>query len=177
MSYVATAQLTETSRFWPEGASLLAQADSSGTAEVARACFMRALSLFYTPTATKELVSSWQHVGSATTLLTQRDIGSLDGLYGYRGRREVVQFLSDHPFLMPLLLEAHAEIELWFPTHRQPALEVLNDAEEADDPHLVLFIRGDLPPAEAVDALHRLDKHWWLEASRESRGKLCIHVE
>jgi len=88
-----------------------------------------------------------------------------------------VDFLSHHPCLVALLQEARGQIETCFDSYRQMILEVVTDPEAVDDRELVLFIQTDLPPAEALDSLHRLDKHWWLEASRASRGNLCIHVE
>jgi len=102
---------------------------------------------------------------------------SLERLYAFRRWEEVVDFLSDYPFLVGFLEEAYGEIQTYFPTCRQLSLEVLTDPEAIDDRQLVLFIETDLPPEKALASLHELDDKWWLEASRTSRGKLCIHVE
>lgn len=130
-----------------------------------------------TDTQEQEITRTWQQVGGATSILTEQDIDSLERLYALRRRDEVIAFLSDHPFLVALLEEAHSEIQIYFNSYLQMTLEVVADPEAIDDRELVLFIQTELPPVEALASLDRLDEDWWLEASDASRGKLCIHVE
>jgi len=144
---------------------------------MARLYWTQALSLLTALTEPEEPIWTWRQTGEATTILTREQIDSLERLYALRKREEVVDFLSDHPFLVPLLQDADGQIETYFGSYSQLILEVVTDPEAVEDRELVLFIQTELPPAEALDSLHRLDRHWWLEASRVSRGKLCIHVE
>jgi len=89
----------------------------------------------------------------------------------------VIAFLQSYQFLLPLLIEAYYWIEDCFGPYPQVFLEVVTDPEAIDDRQLVVFIRTDLDPVEALAKLDQLDKSWWLKASHGSRGKLCIHLE
>jgi hypothetical protein len=100
----------------------------------------------------------------------------LGQLYTFRQQAEVLRFLERFPFLVSLLLEAHGQVENYFP--RSPvSLEVVADPEVADDCQLVLSIATDFAPDEAVDRLERFDEDWWLDALDRAQGKLCINVE
>ncbi len=145
--------------------------------EVFEGGFSVALVLLTALTEPQEAFRTWRQVGEATTIVTEQQIDSLECLYALRRRDEVVDFLSQHPFLVALLHEAHGKIQTYFHSYRQLILEVVTDPEGADDRQLVLFIQTDVRPEEALDGLDRLDKGWWLKASRTSGGKLCIHVE
>jgi hypothetical protein len=97
--------------------------------------------------------------------------------YIFRDCQAVRHFLEQHPFLVPLLSEAHDAIQHYFGSSTPLALEVFTDPEVVGDQQLVALIQTDLPPAEALAKLDRFDKDWWLAASHESKGKLCIHLE
>ena len=179
MLHTSTAQETERQHFLFEPFPLSAQEPSNPVGESAPAYWMQDL---FSPGAkvvafSVNVPSTWQQVGGATSILTQQDVDSLDRLYAFRRRDEVISFLSDHPFLVELLQEAHGEIQIYFNSYLQMTLEVVADPEAIDDRELVLFIHTELPPVEALASLHRLDEDWWLDASDASRGKLCIHVE
>jgi hypothetical protein len=124
----------------------------------------------------QDVIRIWQQVGTST-ILAQYQIRSLEQLYIFRRPEEVFWFLHAHPFLIPLLFEAHAHIARRFGPYPLVFLEVVTDPESIDDRQLVAFIRMDLDPIEALASLDRFDKGWWLEASHRSRGKLCIHLE
>ena len=38
--------------------------------------------------------------------ISQSDIEALEQLYTFRGRSEILEFMTQHPFLVPVLLEA-----------------------------------------------------------------------
>ncbi len=105
------------------------------------------------------------------------EIQSLERLYTFRRPEEVSGFLEAHSFLIPLLFEAHRQIEKYFGPYPQVFLEVVTDPEATDDRELAAFIRTNLPPDEALNRLERFDEGWWLEASHKARGNLCIHIE
>ena len=98
-------------------------------------------------------------------------------LYTFRRPDEVKEFLQTYPFLIPLLVEACGKIETYFPPDPSVVLEVVTDPEALDDRQLVAFIQTDRHPEDALARLDRLDTEWWLDASRKSENKLCIHIE
>ena len=105
------------------------------------------------------------------------EMRSLERLYQFRRREEVLQYLADHRFLDPLLRETHGKIAEYFGPSPEVILEVVTDPEAEDDRELFAFIRTDLPPEEALRRLERLDQEWWLGEADQAEGKLCIHVE
>jgi hypothetical protein len=104
-------------------------------------------------------------------------IQSLEQLYSFRRPEEVVELLQAHPFLVPLLEEAHEKIAQYFGPSSEVMLEVVTDPEAMDDRELFAFIRTTLPPDEALSNLDRLDQEWWLDAGDRAEGNLCIDVE
>jgi len=98
-------------------------------------------------------------------------------LYTLRRPAEVLGFLNAHADVLPLLLEAYPHVAQHFGPNPAVFLEVVRDPETDDGGQLVAFIRTDLDPTEALARLDRFDKCWWLEASRRSLGRLCIHLE
>ena len=177
MPPTAVFQQTESHHFRVEGLSAWGDVLSYTAHQSASAYSRQALSLF---TALSELDRDnqrWTQLGAATSILTPQQVDSVERLYAFRRRDEVISFLSDHPFLVELLHEAHAKIQIYFDSYLPMILEVVADPEAIDDRELVLFIQTDLPPVEALASLDRLDEDWWLVASDASRGKLCIHVE
>jgi hypothetical protein len=97
-------------------------------------------------------------------------------IYEFRDYVVVSSFLRENQLLFPLLLEARRRIETCFGTDAQVALEVFTDPESEDDTQLVALVQTSLPPVEAVATLNQFDRAWWLAASSNSNGKLCIHV-
>lgn len=100
----------------------------------------------------------------------------LSKIYTFRKPSEVSEFLRDNHFLISLLVEAYDNIEAFFPS-AELILEVVTDPEAKRDKELVVFIHTSLTPDEALDKLERLDRNWWLDASLDAGGKLCIHLE
>jgi len=97
--------------------------------------------------------------------------------YVFRGEQAAIhRFLAKHPFLIPLLSEASIEIANHFPRPLL-SLAVATDPEEFIADQLVVSIVTTLNPGEAVAALHRFDKAWWLNSVKRSQGKLCITLE
>ena len=105
-----------------------------------------------------------------------RELTLLNRIYTVRKPPEVSDFLSDNVYLVPLLVEAYGKIREYFPSAKL-ILEVVADPEANKEKELVIFIRTNLPPDEALDRLELLDRNWWLDASLDSGEKLCIHVE
>jgi hypothetical protein len=96
--------------------------------------------------------------------------------YTMREPSKVRDFLCRHPFLMLLLLEAHEKVLAYFGAEARATLEIITDPEVEDDQELFVFVRTLLPPKEAFARLEQLDREWWLDASEEAQGKMCIHL-
>jgi hypothetical protein len=118
-----------------------------------------------------------QIVDTARVIKKDPKPDTLEQLYTYRRPMEVTGFLEAHPFLVPLLVEAHGKIDEYFGPQSDVVLEVVTDPEADDDRELFAFIQTHFPPEETLQKLDRLDQEWWLAASHRSKNKLCIHVE
>lgn len=91
-------------------------------------------------------------------------------------RAEVLNFLEMYPFLVPFLLETYSNIQKDFPSS-SVLLRVDTEPEELDTKQLVASIITDMEPDAVVDALTRFDKRWWLQAMKQTQGKLCVTLE
>lgn len=108
--------------------------------------------------------------------LSQTDIESLDKLYNLRGKSEILQFLEQNDFLIPVLLEAPGKISNYFPD-AELFLECVTDPETVGEAMLELAISMNLDPDEAVDKLDRFQDEWWLNLSDKLREPLCPILE
>jgi hypothetical protein len=97
---------------------------------------------------------------------------ALEKLYTLRRPMEVSEFLEAHPFLVPLLVEAHDRIGEYFEPQPEVVLEAVTDPEADDDRQLVAYLQTQFGVDEALARLDRLDENWWFKASRRGRGKL-----
>ena len=79
-----------------------------------------------------------------------------------REKKEVINFLKKHPFLVPFLLEAPEKIRHHFQQEKL-TLKVIYDPEIIDCVQLLLSISTSVAPDEALKKLELLDKDWWLE--------------
>ncbi|MBE9094176.1 hypothetical protein [Tychonema sp. LEGE 07203] len=104
------------------------------------------------------------------------DIESLEKLYTWRGKTEILDFLEKHHFLIPVLLEAPDKISNYF-LNAQLFLECVTDPEGIDDDMLELAICMNLEPDEAVDKLNQFQDNWWLNLSNKIRQLLCPILE
>ncbi|OCR00901.1 hypothetical protein BCD67_23880 [Oscillatoriales cyanobacterium USR001] len=108
--------------------------------------------------------------------MAQVDIDSLKKLYKFRGKTEVLQFLEQYPFLVPLLLKAPDKIRHYFPDS-QLFIEAIADPEGFDDAMLELAICINLDPDQAIDRLNLFQDNWWLNISYQMRKPLCLILE
>jgi hypothetical protein len=100
------------------------------------------------------------------------DLESLEKLYSFRGKTEILQFLEKHDFLIPVLLEAPDKICNYFPG-KKLCLEVDTDSELIDYAQLFLdiIIDGDADEIidEALDKEEKLSEEWYLPLPYEVR--------
>ena len=110
-------------------------------------------------------------------LFNRDKLDSLCSTYDLRNQEEILEYLNNHIFLVPFLLEIYGKILEYFP-YPKITLRVITDSEEDDDgiTQLEIFIYTNLDPDEAVDRLDEFDEGWWLDASLRANGKLSIHL-
>jgi hypothetical protein len=123
-----------------------------------------------------QVQKDWSNAG-AYTVPPNFSIQALERQYVFKDRDQVFHYLENHPFLVPLLLEAYSKIDTFFPEYPQVLLEVVTDPEVPDDTQLVASIRVNLSPDEALERLDSFDRQWWLPSMDRAKGELCIHVE
>lgn len=105
------------------------------------------------------------------------DLRKLEQHYIFRNQSEVMNFAVNNSSLLQPLHEAWDQIRNYFGESVQAVLEVVADPEFFEDQELVIFIRTDLSPDEALKKLEQIDDEWWLNVPADVRKKLCITVE
>lgn len=96
--------------------------------------------------------------------IAQAEIHELEKAYSFKNKEKVLNFINQHPSLMPLLIEAPGKIVKYF-ADTPLSLEVQFDPEIADLITLLVWIETKLEPEEALAKLDQLDEEWWLDAS------------
>lgn len=89
---------------------------------------------------------------------------------------EVDAYLQKRPFLLPVLVELHGQVQKYFGPNTQIVLEVVTDPEGDGERELFAIVQSALPPDEADDRLDRLDHEWWLDQLDRTRGGLTVDV-
>ena len=113
----------------------------------------------------------------APFLISESDIEALEKLYIFRDQTEVIEFIKKYPFLLPVVLEAPAEIRSYFPDQKL-LLQVINDPEIPNYIHLLLSILlTDLDPDEAMEREDELRKNWSRGLSHEVRERFYTILE
>lgn len=107
-----------------------------------------------------------------------RLIDALEQVCEFRGRDDVRSFLSDHPDLLTVVVDALATIPRYFDGVQRSALEVLRDIEDDTSPGaLFLVIRTQLEPEQALTLLEDLRRQWLIAVARETRGRFNVSLE
>lgn len=119
-----------------------------------------------------------QTATASTVSIAPSEIEQIEKFYTLRNRDEVLKFIEEYPFLIPVLLEAPDKISAYFPGDSL-VLDMAIDPESssADDDRLVLLIATDIDADESVDRLLELDRAWWLNAARLSQHKMFTDLE
>lgn len=111
--------------------------------------------------------------GSATTHASKEHVQLLSELYQTDDPKTILAFLEHYPFLVPLLIEASFQVAKFFPSF-EGFLEVHTDPEDSTNRQIVLSIRTNLSPKDALARLDQFDEQWWLDEIGKAQGKLCI---
>lgn len=85
------------------------------------------------------------------------------------------RFLREHPELAALVTAAADHLERLVPDARL-RLTVLTDPDYGDNEQLFLGVSTSLPDSEAIEALRRFDREWWVHQAHRAGGLLCIDL-
>jgi hypothetical protein len=83
--------------------------------------------------------------------------------------------MRKHPNLAPLVSEAADQLARLIPDG-ELRLELLPDPEYGEGEQLFLGIFTALPDAQALEALQRFDREWWVHNAGHAGGLLCIDL-
>ncbi len=101
---------------------------------------------------------------------------SLSEIYSFRSELDVIAWLREYAFLIPLLSEAVSVIEHCFGRDAQVTLEVVADPEDGDRQLFGLF-QIQSSAERAMAQLDRFDSEWWLQASLRSQHRMNFCLE
>lgn len=116
--------------------------------------------------------------GTLSTMqtITTELASSLEGLYSLNGKAAVIQFIDEHSFLIPLLMEAREKIAVYF-QNSEVSLEVTSDPEAESDYQLLASVSTSLTAEDAYRRLKEFDRGWWLDELGRSQGLLCVSID
>lgn len=119
----------------------------------------------------------WRDESATVTVVPSLQLRLVKELYSLRQPETVSDFLTEHPHLVPLLVEAYFQVAKYFQDEPEVVLEVVTDQEADNYRELFVFIQTTLTPEQAIARLSRFDRDWWLDESHRAQGNLCVHVE
>jgi hypothetical protein len=129
-------------------------------------------------TPAKEIaeIQDWQQALAVTVIPTYADLQLIERLYIIKNSEEVLAFLAENLFLVPLLLEAKPKIEAQF--RNSPVyVEVRVDPEIENETKLVAYISPLYQSTVAFEKFQLFKRTWWLKARRQAQDKLLFLVE
>lgn len=89
---------------------------------------------------------------------------------------EIINFIYEHKFLIPILEQAPAKIKSVFGEVKS-YLSILEDPEDEDFVELFIVIRPNVKNEIATKLLDKLADEWFIDILPQARGSLCITVE
>lgn len=107
---------------------------------------------------------------------TQVPVTELEQLYTLRKADEVLKYIGENPFLIPLLKSAPEHIRQYFPG-APLILELFVDFDNLSYRYLTILIQSSYPVAETKQRLDNLLNNWWLEAMYDNESKVSINIE
>lgn len=107
--------------------------------------------------------------------LTEKQLQALGSIYDFESDKEVIQFISNHPFLYELLVEAIPAFQSCFGSGMRVDLIVRTDPED-DFQELFGYIHQSGPIDEIKSSLERFDDEWFLENLGRAQGKLNFNL-
>ena len=92
-------------------------------------------------------------------------------------KKDIARFLAEHNFLVPLVLEALANLRQTFGEGAVPVLSLVIDPEDEDFEELFISIITDKPTDEALDLLDQFDEEWFVDVLPETKNRLNVTIE
>ena len=89
---------------------------------------------------------------------------------------QVRAFLAEHPFLLPMLREAPAQIERHFPG-ADLRLELRPDWDTSGPPTLFLYIETAPDVDAALDGLDAVYRDWWFSCVPDAQRKMAVSID
>ncbi len=89
----------------------------------------------------------------------------------------VAAFLSIHPFVKDLLLEAQPVIRRIWGSASKATLEIVDEPEVGGQEELFCFVQTDLAPEIALQRLDEFDRAWWVDSVQRAEGKLNFSLK
>ena len=119
---------------------------------------------------------------SGTQLGTRGDAGVASALdtvpelrrgYALLDETAVLRFLSEHPELLPVLLEGRAMVSQWFGASVDVELDVVADMEAGDYVQLFAYVVTAMDPGEVLKRFEQFDRAWFLDKMTVVGDLLC----
>jgi len=107
--------------------------------------------------------------------LTEEQFQALGSFYDFEGDEEVIDFISNYPFLYELLMDAIPVFQKCFSPDMRIDLVLRTDPEE-DFQELFGYIHQPGPIDETQSSLERFDDEWFLENLGRAQGKLNFNL-
>jgi hypothetical protein len=101
---------------------------------------------------------------------------SIESFYTVQDEDAVFAFLTKHPEIRVLLIEARQPLSKLFGPNPQVELRVVSDPEAEGFEELFGYIRTSLPVEEALAQLDAFDEAWLLNALDRANGKLNFNL-
>ena len=129
-----------------------------------------------TTSVSSRFLSRLQGALSTMQTRTADTASSIESFYSLKSKTAVIQFIDEHSFLIPLLLEAREEIAAFFPKS-DVSLEITTDPEAEGDYQLLASVSTSLTAEDAYRRLKEFDRAWWLDELGRSQSLLCISID
>jgi hypothetical protein len=89
-------------------------------------------------------------------------LASFENLFKLRNKREIADFLSEHPPLIGWLEQSYTALRKYLGREPQFILERVLVADETVTEQLVVYIRTTMTVEVALQKLDEFDHHWFL---------------
>jgi hypothetical protein len=100
---------------------------------------------------------------------------ALEQYYAFVEPSKVLHFVSTHPDLIPVLLEAHEVMKEHFPSS-EIMLKISPGREEAEEDQLFAYILTSYPVDEALAKLDAIDETWFLNRATQVKDRFNFNL-
>jgi hypothetical protein len=107
---------------------------------------------------------------------TQVPVTELEQLYTLRKADEVLKYIGENPFLIPLLKSAPEHIRQYFPG-APLTLELFVDFDNLSYRHLIIYIGTKYNADESLEHLYSLEEALWDILYLPGNAKITTNIE